>query len=375
MSIVPVFAGLDYHQDFVQVCVVDDEGDTLSNRPVANQLSLINQAVTRHGKPRRIAIEACCGAADLAERLSVDCGLPVELAHPGYVHRLRRSPDKTDLSDAQLLADLTRVNYLPTVWLAPQNIRELRRLMRHRCQLVRRRKDIKLRIRGLLRENRIARPLARPWTKAWLAWLNSAPLTPSDRWLLDDHLAEIASLTTRIQAVEKRIREAIKDDPLVARLLTLPGVGLVTAATLRAEVGRFDRFDTGKQLARFCGVTPRNASSGARQADAGLVRAGNPELRTVLIELAHRLLNGLDPRWAKLGVGMLKRGKPKNVVIAAVANRWIRWLHHELRRPVDLGSGSTKGVAAPSVSTVASTSATVQADATAKTEGARGSHC
>jgi hypothetical protein len=40
----------------------------------------------------------------------------VELAHPGYVHRLRRSPDKTDLSNAQLLADLTRVSYLPTVW-------------------------------------------------------------------------------------------------------------------------------------------------------------------------------------------------------------------------------------------------------------------
>lgn len=72
--------------------------------------------------------------------------------------------------------------------------------------------------------------------------------------------------------------------------MTLAGVGLVTAATMRAEIGRFDRFDTGKQLARFCGVTPRNASSGARQADAGLIRAGNPQLRTLLIELAHRLI-------------------------------------------------------------------------------------
>jgi len=332
MSSLPVFVGLDYHQDAVQVCVVDGEGRTLLNRSVANELAQIEQAATRHGTPRRIAIEACCGAADLAERLVVERGLPVQLAHPGYVHRLRRSPDKTDLSDAQLLADLTRVNYLPTVWLAPQSIRELRRLMRHRCQLVRRRKDVKLRIRGMLRENRVERPLARAWTKAWLAWLAEAPLTQSDRWIVDDSLAEIASLSTRIQAVEKRIRTAIDDDPIVARLLELPGVGLVTAATLRAEVGRFDRFDTGKQLARFCGVTPRNVSSGAKQADAGLIRAGNPELRTVLIELAHRLIRGLDSRWAQLAAGMLKRGKPKNVVIAAVANRWVRWLHHELRR-------------------------------------------
>jgi transposase len=261
------------------------------------------------------------------------------------------------LGDAQLLADLTRVNYLPTVWLAPRNIRELRRLMRHRCQLVRRRKDVKLRIRGLLRENRIERPQARAWTKAWLAWLRSqALLSDSDRWIVDDCLAEVMSLSIRIQAVEKRIRQAIENDPIVARLLALPGVGLVTAATLRAEVGRFDRFDTGKQLARFCGVTPRNASSGTRQADAGLIRAGNPELRTVLVELAHRLLHGLDPRWAQLAAGMLKRGKPKNVVIAAVANRWVRWLHHELRREAETSAPARQKGAAPSVITAASSS-------------------
>lgn len=114
--------------------------------------------------------------------------------------------------------------------------------------------------------------------------------------------------------------------------MALGGVGLVTAVTMRAEIGRFDRFTTGKQLARFCGVTPRNASSGARQADAGLVPAGNPELRMVLIELAQRLVSRIPGRWAELAQGMLGRGKPKNVVVAAIANRWVRWVHHELQR-------------------------------------------
>jgi transposase len=152
------------------------------------------------------------------------------------------------------------------------------------------------------------------------------------------------SLASRIAAVQAQIQAATAGDPIVAQLLDLPGVGLVTAVTLRAEIGRFDRFETGKQLSRFCGVTPRNASSGARQADAGLIRAGNPELRVVLIELAHRLSSRLRGRWFDLASGMRARGKPKNVVVAAVANRWVRWLHHELRRePSDLGSGSTKG--------------------------------
>jgi len=360
MSSVPVFVGLDYHQDAVQVCVVDGTGRTLFNRSVANELAAIERAATRYGRPRRAAIEACCGAADLAEQLSVAADVPIQLAHPGYVNRLKRSPDKTDLGDAQLLADLVRVNYLPAVWLAPRNIRELRRLVRHRCQLVRRRKDVKLRIRGVLRENRIERPAAAAWTKAWLAWLAAeAPLSASDRWLVDDHLAELTALTTRIAAVERRLRETVKDDPLVKQLMALPEVGLVTATTLRAEVGRFDRFDTGKQLSRFCGVTPRNASSGARQADAGLIRAGNPELRCVLMELAHRLVRRFDLPWARLAAGMLQRGKPKNVVVAAVANRWVRWLHHELRRDRPTAPASAPARqegSAPPASVAASTS-------------------
>jgi len=333
MSSVPVFVGLDYHQDSVQVCVLDRKGNQLYNRSVENNARAIQQVATRYGIPRRIALEACCGAADLAEELVTRQGLPVQLAHPGYVNRMKRSPDKTDVSDAQLLADLVRVNYLPSVWLAPRAIRELRRLVRHRARLVCRRKDVKLRIRGLLRENRQKCLHARAWTKAWYSWLaKRAQLSDSDRWVLEDHLQELVSLSGRIAAVEAKIQLHVQDDPVVAKLLTLSGVGLVTAVTLRAEIGRFDRFDTGKQLARFCGVTPRNASSGARQADAGLIKAGNPEVRMVLIELAQRLTWRSDGRWGKFAHDMLVRGKPKNVVIAAVANRWVRWLHHELRR-------------------------------------------
>jgi transposase len=356
MSSVAVFVGLDYHQDSVQVCVLDEDGKRLGNRSLANDAETIERFIKRHGRPMRIAVESCCGAADLAEELVTKRGLPVELAHPGYVNRLKRGPDKTDFADAQLLADLARVNYLPKVWLAPESTRQLRRLVRHRAQLVRRRKDVKLRIRGLLRENRLRCKEHGAWSKAWLSWLKQLPeLRGGDRYLANDHLEEIESLNRRIAAAEKEINEAVADDPVVAQLLELSGVGLVTAVTLRAEVGRFDRFDTGKQLARFCGVTPRNASSGARQADAGLIKAGNPQLRMVLIELAHRLVNRLGGRWQKLAHRMLDNGKPKNVVIAAIANRWTRWLHHELRHRGPASARARQKGAAPSAVSVAST--------------------
>jgi transposase len=119
-------------------------------------------------------------------------------------------------------------------------------------------------------------------------------------------------------------------DPVVQKLLAQKGVGLITAVTMRAEIGRFDRFRTGKQLARFCGVTPRNASSGKRQADAGLIRAGNPQLRTVLIETAHRLMR-LDARWVVLGASLRHRTRSGSLAAAAVANRWVRWLFHQMQ--------------------------------------------
>jgi transposase len=336
MSSIPVFVGLDYHQDSVQVCVLDQEGKTLGNRSLGNDADAIESFVNRHGVPRRMAIEACCGAADLAEELVTEKNQTVLMAHPGYVSRMKRSPDKTDLGDAQLLADLVRVNYLPRVWLAPKAIRELRRLIRYRASAVKQRTTIKLRLRGLLRENRLKCKDANAWTKAWIMWLReTTELSDSDRWIVERHLAELAFQNQNIAATEARLRQAVKDDPLVEKLLSLYGVGLVTAVTIRAEVGRFDRFDTGKQLARFCGVTPRNASSGAKQADAGLIRAGNPALRQVLIELAHRLICRGNTRWTQVAQKLLKRGKPRNVVVAAVANRWTRWLFHEMKRPLE----------------------------------------
>ena len=84
MTSIPVFVGLDYHQDCVQVCVLDQAGKQLCNRSVDNDVDLIQQVVSRHGAPQRIAIEACCGAANLAEELASKRNLPMQLAHPGY---------------------------------------------------------------------------------------------------------------------------------------------------------------------------------------------------------------------------------------------------------------------------------------------------
>jgi transposase len=330
MSKVTVYVGLDYHKDSIQVCVMDAAGKVLANRSCPNDVEALRLLVAPFGDHVRGAIEACTGAAELADELVTRHGWDLDLAHPGYVNRMKQSPDKSDYSDAKMLADLVRVGYLPRVWLAPPDVRQLRTLVRYRQQLVNERRALKLRVTALLREARLAEPKLRRWGRPWLEWLARAEGLGSEaRFVVHCHLANLRRLDEQIVQVELRLAAVTADDPVVKQLVALRGVGMVTAWALRAEIGRFDRFRTGKQLARYCGLSPRNASSGQRQADAGLIKAGSELLRATLIEAAHRLIR-FDPRWGELAASLRSAGKPACVVVAAVANRWVRWLFHQV---------------------------------------------
>lgn len=332
MSSIGVFVGLDYHDAGVQVCAMDRAGQMLMNRRCPNNWQVIVEIV-RCLVPEfdvHAAIEACTGAADLADELVIRGGWTVDLAHPGYVARMKQGPDKHDWGDSRILADLARVGYLPRVWLAPQEIRELRRLVRYRQQLVHQSTNVKLRIRSILRDHRLRGP-GRAWTQQWLDWVEHTQDMPSEsRWIMDRHLEEMKRLKSALAVTKKRLEAVTKNDPVVAQLQEHNGIGSVTAWIIRAEIGRFDRFRTGKQLSKFCGLSPRNNSTDSQPKTSGLIGSGNRELRAVLIQAAHRLARH-DKRWHAFAVALKANGKPGSVVAAAVANRWIRWLFHQMQ--------------------------------------------
>lgn len=331
MAMLPTYVGLDYHEDTIRVCILEPDGKVLLNRDQPNDVRRVAAVIKMFGQPTSLALEACCGAADFATELIALTGWNVRLAHPGYVRRMKYGPDKTDAQDAEVLADLLRKNALPQVWLADSTTRQLRRLVSYREGLKAERKNVKLRIRALLREERVRQPGVSPWTKAWRRWLLTALPGEHSPWVMQRLLEQLERLETDLAAAEARMAEATADDADTQRLLSLPGVGLITAVMLRAGIGRFNRFRSGKQLSRFCGVTPCNASSGRRQADAGLIRAGSSELRAVLIQTAQRLPR-CDPHWKAMKDRMC-RTKPSNVVTCAIANRWLRRLYHVMQQP------------------------------------------
>ncbi|MGB7547514.1 MAG: IS110 family transposase [Terracidiphilus sp.] len=393
MNRVACFVGLDYHQHSVQVCVLDAQGRPRLNKACPNDWRAIVAAVAAVpgiGPIQGVALEACGGSADLAQELRDQAHWPAELAHAGYVARLKQSPDKSDYSDSQLLADLKRVGYLPQVWLASEYERDLRSLVHYRQSLVDQRRAVKLRVGALLREHRAFPPDAPDmlpgvnapkntkairateptactspstspaspassktpsppkaprgwggrkaqkkklprWSQAWMDWARRAPeLSESAQWIVGQLLDQLPRLDQQIRQAESRLRKVTAQDPRMRRLQKEAGIGPVTSWVLRAFIGDFNRFSNGKQLSRYCGLSPCNASSGARQADAGLIQGCNKLLRSIVIQAAHRLIR-TEERWRKLSANLRGRGKPASVTVAAVANRWMRGLWHRQR--------------------------------------------
>ena len=338
----PVFVGIDYHLNTLQVCVMNQQGKILSNQSVSNDPRAVFSVVAPYGSNVHVAIEACTGSATFAEALFTQYHWYVALAHPGYAARMKQTPDKSDWTDAKLLADLIRVGYLPRVWLAPPYIRELRDLVRYRHGLVLQRTQTKLRLRALLRQHRIICPYS-PWTTAGKEWLLDAGniASPNVLFLLQEHYDTIAFFVKKIATVEKRMVSVVADDPVVKQLLRHPGIGPITAITMRAIIGHFDRFRTGKQLAHFCAVCPRNDSTGGKTTTGGLIKAGDDLLRQVLVEAAHRLIR-YNAEWKAMADRLRANGKKTCVIVAAVANRWIRKLFHQMRAPEATGDADVR---------------------------------
>jgi transposase len=173
-----------------------------------------------------------------------------------------------------------------------------------------------------------------PWTikgKKWL--LDSTNISsPTLLFLLREHYTTIEFFDKKIVAATEKMQGDVAEDSVVKELLRQPGVGVITAITMRALIGQFDRFRTGKQLAHFCAVCPRNHSSAGKTTTGGLIKSGDEVLRQVLIEAAHRLIR-YNPEWKAMAERLRANGKKACVIVAAVANRWIRRLFRQMTEP------------------------------------------
>lgn len=145
---------------------------------------------------------------------------------------------KTDKVDANLLAQLLRCDYLPSVWQPDQDTEQLRRLTTQYATLITERSRIKNQI-----QSRIARVLLTPpcealWTKTGLAWLRELPLAIDERLSLDGELRLLVSLEQELAAIDKLTATKAHQDVQIQLLMTLPGINFTGAVGILAACPR-----------------------------------------------------------------------------------------------------------------------------------------
>ncbi len=166
------------------------------------------------------------------------------------------------------------------------------------------------------------------------SWLDRLKLAPDERLALDAQLRLLDALEVEIAAAERAIAGEVVDDPRVRHLLTVPGIGLATAASLVAVIGDVGRFPSAAKLVSYLGLDPRVRQSGTRPAFTGHIsRVGQAHARGLLVEAAHAAVKTPGPLRAFFVRTRGRRGT--GVAIVAVARKLTVLAWHLLHDDVD----------------------------------------
>ena len=288
------------------------------------------------GTPDRLVIEAGPAAGwvcDLAESMKV----PVQVANANDERwRWKTVKEKSDRKDAIKLAHLSEMDCLPTVHVPKASIRQWRSLIEYRHALVRRRTAVKNSIRSIYERQGLNLPSAkRAWTDAVMEELKKEASHYSSQrlWLFQVHceLQQFESIQRQIQAVEEKLEERARADGRVEQLKTAPYVGPRLGETVVAILDDPHRFQNGRQVGCYAGLTPRRWQSGESDRQGHISHAGNGLLRQMLVEIAW--LGVRRGTWMTAVYEQVRRGsdKRKKIAIVAVARRLLVKLWAMLR--------------------------------------------
>jgi transposase len=277
--------GMDLSRHRLDVRALDPGGATVAElaiAPTAVELRALTARLSLLG-PVRAVIESMNGARFVHDTLELD-GWEVEIADAQKVKGLAPLACKTDRIDAWVLAELSRRDLVPAIWLPDPHVRAHRERARFRLHLVHHRVELKNRIHASLIAFGHARPVSDLFGTSGRGLL--AELEFPEPWAGDIAACVelIDHLDTQIAQIEADLRREGADHPYVPLLLTVPGIGWILAYTIAAELGDITRFETPKKLCGYTGLCPRVYQSGSSDRRGKLTHNGPRYLRWALIE-------------------------------------------------------------------------------------------
>jgi len=288
-------------------------------------------------QPAATVIMEACGSSHHWGRKLEGLGHNVVLLPPHHVRPYVRG-NKTDRTDAKCILEASRnedIHPVPVKTVPQQVLTSLHRL---RSGWVTERTARINALRGLLRELGVFIPIgARQVVPAVWMLIEDADSDLPDplRSIVAEACQEIRDIEARIKTVERQLEATAQQLPVVAMLFTIPGIGLLTATALVAFLGDIRRFPSGRHLASYLGLTPREFSSGLKRRLGRISKRGDGYLRTLLIHGARSVLlhaRKQQPDRLREWAHTLETTHVHNKAAVAVANKlarivWAVWTH------------------------------------------------
>jgi transposase len=314
------YLGLDVHKVRTQYCLMDLAGEILKEGSVPTE-----EAAALVPDPDSAVVLEATGSWHFAYDALVATGATVKLAHPARVKAIASARVKTDKIDARILAHLLRSDLIPEAWAPPQTTRELRDLVRLRWRFVTQRTTAKNRISNLLARECLRFPGSDMFGKSGRAWLAAQDLSVHTCTMVSMLLASIDEADAHVASLTARLHELLDGDFDMHLLMSIPGVGFITAATLVAELGDWRRFSHAKQVSAYFGIIPSVRASASVAHYGRITRAGSSHARRALVEAAHvavRLPGPVRHHYLSL---VKRRGKKVALVAAARVLLELSW--------------------------------------------------
>lgn len=251
-------------------------------------------------------------------RLAEPLAEKVLLAHPKKLRVIAESTRKSDRLDAQVLAEFLALDMVPTSYRPTPRQRDHRRLVRQRDSIQRRITSVKNRMRRIMANyNADRRDL---FSRAGLLALQDTDFSAADRFAMNQMADELKFFRLQLLEADRQLREFAAQAPVRERqlrelLLSIPGVGSVTAEVVLAEIADIDRFDSQKEVVAYAGLAPGQRESAGRSKELHIEKTGSKHLRWILVEAAWRLIRH-SPRWRNIYERLKARLRAKKAVVA-----------------------------------------------------------
>jgi transposase len=319
------YIGLDVHKQKISYCIKDSSGKIYAEGWIPATRHDLDCWMKNLPQPWSVAMEATMFSGWIYDHLKPHAA-ELKVAHPLMLRAIAAAKKKNDRIDANKICDCLRCDFLPESYMAPTAIRERRRTLRYRNLLVRQMVQMKIKISMLLMEAGVSYNKSKLHKAGYFRELLAS--NPDIDGSLQSLLRQCREMVVRLGKMEAALIHSLQQDRLLAeraeRLMSIPGIGPITALTWALEIGEVQRFSSIKKAVSYCGLCGDQHSSADRMRRTPLSKQRNKHLQTTLIEAA-KMAPRYSPTLALLYDKERQKGNANRATLA-VARKLVAYL-------------------------------------------------